>query len=298
MDGDKSYDHVKALVSSIHGSFTDASLLDRTNNNSPAGLLTAATTPSRTPSPSPSPSPDVIRTTTEDDSQAQTVSTMPADGQERAAADGATAPPSRPAESATSAPGNSIIGSTPTRLLQHRLRIPSLVVTSSLSPYHPGNLLAATADPDHTTPRRFSFAIMRRHSNTVPTYLPTYLSRDIPRHIQAAPNRSVRVLCSANSWLVPQTCPSNTSPFVPSVVLHFLPHFLHPASRVFFRAMPTIIVLCRSSFSNPFSLFRSFLSCFHDLRCHLLLLSLSLICHVLSATNSVFFQTIFPVSIT
>nr|XP_040237698.2 kinase D-interacting substrate of 220 kDa isoform X3 [Anopheles coluzzii] len=166
MDGDKSYDHVKALVSSIHGSFTDASLLDRTNNNSPSGLLTAATTPSRTPSPSPSPSPDVIRTTTEDDSQAQTVSTMPADGQERAAADGAAAPPSRPAESATSAPGNSIIGSTPTRLLQHRLRIPSLVVTSSLSPYHPGNLLAATADPDHTTPRRFSFAIMRRHSNT------------------------------------------------------------------------------------------------------------------------------------
>ncbi|XP_035893884.1 kinase D-interacting substrate of 220 kDa isoform X3 [Anopheles stephensi] len=169
MDGDKSYDHVKALVSSIHGSFTDASLLDRTNNNSPSGLRTAASTPSR----SPSPTPDVLRTTTEDDSQTPTASTFPADGQERAAADGAAAPaptgssevPSvLPIAGSTTVPGNS--HSTPTRLLQHRLRIPSLVVTSSLSPYHPGSLLAASADPDHTTPRRFSFAIMRRHSNT------------------------------------------------------------------------------------------------------------------------------------
>uniref|UniRef100_A0A4Y0BCQ0 Uncharacterized protein n=2 Tax=Anopheles funestus TaxID=62324 RepID=A0A4Y0BCQ0_ANOFN len=170
MDGDKSYDHVKALVSSIHGSFADASLLDRTNNNSPLGLRTAATTPSRTPSPSPSPSPDVVRTTTEDDSQAQTTATFPADGQERAAADGAAAPAPTGSSETTGAPvtgpGNSHSSSTPTRLLQHRLRIPSLVVTSSLSPYHPGNLLAASADPDHTTPRRFSFAIMRRHSNT------------------------------------------------------------------------------------------------------------------------------------
>uniref|UniRef100_A0A182T9N9 Uncharacterized protein n=1 Tax=Anopheles maculatus TaxID=74869 RepID=A0A182T9N9_9DIPT len=172
MDGDKSYDHVKALVSSIHGSFTNASLLDRTNNNSPSGLRTTATTPSRTPSPSPSASPDVIRTTTEDESQAQTA-TFPADGQERAAADGAAAPSAPTGSSeATGVPvtaGSGNSHSTPTRLLQHRLRIPSLVVTSSLSPYHPSNLLAASADPDHTTPRRFSFAIMRRHSNTVPT---------------------------------------------------------------------------------------------------------------------------------
>uniref|UniRef100_A0A182MQS8 Uncharacterized protein n=1 Tax=Anopheles culicifacies TaxID=139723 RepID=A0A182MQS8_9DIPT len=168
MDGDKSYDHVKALVSSIHGSFVDASLLDRTNNNSPSGLLTAATTPSRTPSPSPSPSPDVVRTTTEDGSQAAQTATFPADGQERAAADGAASTgAAETAGAPVTVPGNS--SSTPTRLLQHRLRIPSLVVTSSLSPYHPSNLLAASADPDHTTPRRFSFAIMRRHSNTVPT---------------------------------------------------------------------------------------------------------------------------------
>uniref|UniRef100_A0A182QG35 Uncharacterized protein n=1 Tax=Anopheles farauti TaxID=69004 RepID=A0A182QG35_9DIPT len=163
MDGDKSYDHVKALVSSIHGSFTDATLLDRTNNNSPAGGLqvTATSTPSRTPSP------DVLQNTSDNDG-----SGGPASGQERAAADGAAATPTSQTVGSETGTGaqpiaaNSNSGSTPTRLLQHRLRIPSLVVTSSLSPYHPSNLLAAaSADTDHT-PRRFSFAIMRRHSNT------------------------------------------------------------------------------------------------------------------------------------
>ncbi|XP_035787154.1 kinase D-interacting substrate of 220 kDa-like isoform X4 [Anopheles albimanus] len=180
MDNDRSYDHVRALVSSIHGSFAAAATqqledaLDRTNNNSP--LL--ATTPS---------SPERQQQQQQQQHVEQSSRPVsPTDGrEERVAADGAaTTPrgitePGGPAETtATSSPvavaasvtaTASSRSSTPTRLLHHRLRIPSLVVTSSLSPYHPGNLLAgvaSTADPDHTQHRRFSFAIMRRHSNT------------------------------------------------------------------------------------------------------------------------------------
>lgn len=172
---------MRALVSSIHGSFATAATqqledaLDRTNNNSP--LL--ATTPS---------SPERQQQQQQQQHVEQSSRPVsPTDGrEERVAADGAaTTPrgitePGGPAETtATSSPvavaasvtaTASSRSSTPTRLLHHRLRIPSLVVTSSLSPYHPGNLLAgvaSTADPDHTQHRRFSFAIMRRHSNTV-----------------------------------------------------------------------------------------------------------------------------------
>ncbi|XP_049538883.1 kinase D-interacting substrate of 220 kDa isoform X2 [Anopheles darlingi] len=176
-DNNRGYDHVRALVSSIHGSFAAAATqqleeaLDLTNNNSP--LL--ATTPS---------SPEQQQ----QQQQHQERPVSPTDGrEERVAADGAASiprgltEPGGPAETATSSTAGTVAGgsattatvssrsSTPTRLLYHRLRIPSLVVTSSLSPYHPGNLLAgvaSTADSDHTQHRRFSFAIMRRHSNT------------------------------------------------------------------------------------------------------------------------------------
>uniref|UniRef100_A0A182JHF3 Uncharacterized protein n=1 Tax=Anopheles atroparvus TaxID=41427 RepID=A0A182JHF3_ANOAO len=171
MDQDKRYDHVRALVSSIHGSFPDAALLDtvldRTNNNSPSQQqATAATTPT---------TPDGALSTERTILGTDVATARPVDGQERAAADGAAATPHLAPEGAPrrgSSPssllpsaGNANSHSTPTRLLQHRLRIPSLVVTSSLLPYHPGPLQAGSADTEHT-PRRFSFAIMRRHSNT------------------------------------------------------------------------------------------------------------------------------------
>lgn len=170
MDQDKRYDHVRALVSSIHGSFPDATLLDtvldRTNNNSPSQqLATASTTPT---------TPDV--TAPAGSNERTDAPTRPVDGQQRAAADGAASTPHlapegtprRGSSPSSLLPTGNASQSTPTRLLQHRLRIPSLVITSSLSPYHPGSLQAGSADTDHT-PRRFSFAIMRRHSNTVPT---------------------------------------------------------------------------------------------------------------------------------
>uniref|UniRef100_A0A2M4BYD8 Uncharacterized protein n=1 Tax=Anopheles marajoara TaxID=58244 RepID=A0A2M4BYD8_9DIPT len=188
MDNDRrSYDHVRALVSSIHGSFAATAAtqqledpLDLTNNNSP--LL--ATTPS---------SLERQEQQQQHDDEQSSRPVSPTDArEERVAADGAAATPrgitepggpaettvtSSPVAVAAASAATATVSSrssTPTRLLHHRLRIPSLVVTSSLSPYHPGNLLAgvaSTADSDHPQHRRFSFAIMRRHSNTVSTPL-------------------------------------------------------------------------------------------------------------------------------
>lgn len=50
--------------------------------------------------------------------------------------------------------------------MPYRLRIPSLVVTGSLSPYHMSSNPPGAGDSDNSL-RRFSFALMRRHSNTV-----------------------------------------------------------------------------------------------------------------------------------
>lgn len=47
-----------------------------------------------------------------------------------------------------------------------RLTVPSLVVTGSLSPYHLSSNPPGAGESDNSL-RRFSFALMRRHSNTV-----------------------------------------------------------------------------------------------------------------------------------
>ncbi|XP_065074364.1 kinase D-interacting substrate of 220 kDa-like isoform X8 [Ochlerotatus camptorhynchus] len=49
--------------------------------------------------------------------------------------------------------------------MPYRLRIPSLVVTGSLSPYHMSSNPPGAGESDNSL-RRFSFALMRRHSNT------------------------------------------------------------------------------------------------------------------------------------
>ncbi|XP_055588849.1 kinase D-interacting substrate of 220 kDa B isoform X2 [Uranotaenia lowii] len=123
MERKGSYDHVKALVSSIHGSFPSAMVLD-----------------SGFPTSSRSSAPMIPPEDLANPNRSHAVSPTGDNGSES----GAISPSKIP----------------------HRLRIPSLVVTGSLSPYPMSSNPTGIGIEGDNTPRRFSFALMRRHSNT------------------------------------------------------------------------------------------------------------------------------------
>ncbi|XP_055537866.1 kinase D-interacting substrate of 220 kDa isoform X4 [Wyeomyia smithii] len=115
MERKGSFDHVKALVSSIHGTFPNTILPDEAFGASNPRSSFPMTSSDKRPSP---------------------------------IGDSAT-------ESGHGSPNK----------LPQQIRIPSLIVTSSLSPYHVSSNPPATGEGDHSL-RRFNFALMRRHSNT------------------------------------------------------------------------------------------------------------------------------------
>lgn len=137
MERKGSFDHVKALVSSIHGSFPSSILVD---DNVLATSFPTGGDQSRGSAP-------MTPTRATPNRATETASPTPADSGGTGTESGNVSPSKMP----------------------HRLRIPSLVVTNALTPYllssNPGT--GGTGEGDHSL-RRFSFALMRRHSNTVP----------------------------------------------------------------------------------------------------------------------------------
>ncbi|XP_058464237.1 kinase D-interacting substrate of 220 kDa isoform X3 [Malaya genurostris] len=115
MDNKRNYDHVKALVSSIHGSFP-STVLPGDGYDGIAPQLSFPMVPTN----------------------------------ER---------PTPATELSSECDNNSSNG------VPLRLRIPSLLVTNSLSPCHLTSNPPATSESDHSL-RRFSFGLIRRHSNT------------------------------------------------------------------------------------------------------------------------------------
>ncbi|XP_039435567.1 kinase D-interacting substrate of 220 kDa isoform X4 [Culex pipiens pallens] len=135
MERKGSFDHVKALVSSIHGSFPSSILVDE---NVLATSFPTGGDQSRGSAP-------MTPTRATPNRATETASPTPADSGGTGTESGNVSPSKMP----------------------HRLRIPSLVVTNALTPYllssNPGT--GGTGEGDHSL-RRFSFALMRRHSNT------------------------------------------------------------------------------------------------------------------------------------
>ncbi|XP_055630398.1 kinase D-interacting substrate of 220 kDa isoform X2 [Toxorhynchites rutilus septentrionalis] len=121
MDHKGNYNHVKALVSSIHGSFPNTVFLE--NSSFP----TSATRPT------------APMTETEERFN-------------------------RPDATPSTNDANTEPGSLSPSKLPHLLGIPSLVVPGATSPFHLGSNAPGSGDGEHHA-RRFSFALIRRHSN-------------------------------------------------------------------------------------------------------------------------------------